>query len=145
MDERVGGAIVAAALDMVGVPFRLQGRDCATGVDCVGLALLSARRAGVAVDEPPPYRLRAGANPPIGSVMRKAGFSEVQAKEHERQTGDIVVVRISEMQPHLFIDALATVIHAHAGIGRVVCMPLPPEWTEISRWRIAPDALSEGD
>ena len=33
--------IVAAARDLVGVRFRLQGRSRASGVDCVGLAALA--------------------------------------------------------------------------------------------------------
>lgn len=130
---QVGDSIVAAALDLVGTAFRLHGRSRATGVDCVGLALLSARAAGLRVEEPPPYTLRAGSSPPIADWMHKAGFVAAP----RRCPGDIVVVRINALQPHLVIDAMDRVVHAHAGLGRVVVMPPPAEWSELSRWHFA--------
>jgi lipoprotein Spr len=126
-----GDRIVAAARALVGTPFRLHGRSPATGVDCVGLALLSARAAGLNVEEPPPYRLHAGATPPVEIWMHAAGFVAPRLA----CAGDIVLVRISPLQPHLVIDAGGGVIHAHAGLGRVVIMPMPAEWRELSRWR----------
>jgi lipoprotein Spr len=127
----VGEKIVAAARTLVGTPFRLHGRSPSSGVDCVGLALLSVRTAGVHVEEPPPYRLHAGPTPPVERWMREAGF----VAAHGGGAGDIVLVRISALQPHLVIDAGDGVIHAHAGLGRVVIMPMPAEWRELSRWR----------
>jgi lipoprotein Spr len=126
-----GDRIVAAARTLVGTPFRLHGRSPASGVDCVGLALLSVRRAGLHAEEPPPYRLHAGPTPPVEIWMHAAGFVAPRLA----CAGDIVLVRISALQPHLVIDAGDGVIHAHAGLGRVVIMPMPAEWRELSRWR----------
>jgi lipoprotein Spr len=126
-----GDRIVAAARALAGTPFRLHGRSPATGVDCVGLALLSARAAGLNVEQPPPYRLHAGPTPPVEIWMHAAGFVAARLA----CAGDIVLVRISALQPHLVIDAGDGVIHAHAGLGRVVIMPMPAEWRELSRWR----------
>ena len=42
---RSGAAIAAAARALVGVPFRLQGRDPALGLDCVGLVGAAMRAA----------------------------------------------------------------------------------------------------
>ncbi|HEX7820329.1 MAG TPA: peptidoglycan endopeptidase [Sphingobium sp.] len=128
-----GEAICRAAIALIGTPFRLHGRCATRGVDCVGLALLSLRGAGMNVPEPPPYRLRAGAAPMAAGWMRTAGFGEGAG----RQPGDLVIVRVSALQPHLLIDAGETVIHAHAGIGRVVRTAMPPEWPELARWRRA--------
>jgi len=136
----IGDRIMAAALDLVGTAFRLHGRSRATGVDCVGLALLSVRAAGLRVDEPPPYRLRAGPAPRVGDWMGKAGFAPAQ----HCCPGDIVVVRINALQPHLVIDAIDRVIHAHAGLARVVVMPMPAEWTELSRWHFAGGCEQKG-
>jgi lipoprotein Spr len=127
----VGDRIIAAARALVGTPFRLHGRSRVTGVDCVGLALLSARAAGLHVEEPPPYRLHAGPTPPVESWMHAARFVAARGAG----AGDIVLVRISPLQLHLVIDAGDGVIHAHAGLGRVVIMPMPAEWGELSRWR----------
>ena len=131
MTMPVGDRIAAAARDLIGTPFRLHGRSGVTGVDCVGLALLSARAAGLDVAEPPPYRLRAGAAPVMHGWMVGAGFVPVT----DRAPGDILLVRVSALQPHIVIDAPDGVIHAHAGLGRVVLMPMPGDWSELSRWR----------
>ena len=50
----IGAAVLAEARAMVGVPWRHMGRSTA-GVDCIGLILLAAFRAGVALPEPAPY------------------------------------------------------------------------------------------
>lgn len=126
----VGARIVAAALALVGTPFRLHGRGAA-GVDCVGLALLSVRGAGLAVPEPPPYRLRAGAAGQAGAWMARAGFAVAERP----RPGDIILAQVSALQPHLMIEGVDAVVHAHAGIGRVVCMPMPDGWTVAARWR----------
>jgi cell wall-associated NlpC family hydrolase len=128
----IGEAVRDAAIAMVGVPFRLHGRCVQSGVDCVGLALLSLRSAGVSVPDPPPYRLRAGAAPMAAGWMAAAGF----VVDEGRRPGDLVIVRINALQPHLLVDVMDSVVHAHAGIGRVVRVPLPPEWAELSRWRL---------
>lgn len=127
----LGERIAARALALGGVPFRLYGRSAETGVDCVGLVLLSLRGAGMVVDDPPPYRLRAGDAPMTAGWMRRAGF----APGVGRQAGDLVLVRVSALQPHLLIDLGASVVHAHGGLGRVVEMALPAEWAELERWR----------
>ncbi|MET0240643.1 MAG: peptidoglycan endopeptidase [Sphingobium sp.] len=127
----MGDAIAAAALALVGVPFRLHGRCAQMGVDCVGLALLALRRAGLNVPEPPPYRLRAGDAPMLPRWMHEAGFVAVGG----RCVGDLVAVRVGALQPHLMVDGGDVAVHAHAAIGRVVAMPMPGEWPELSRWR----------
>lgn len=55
-----GAAIAAAARALVGVPFRLQGRDPALGLDCVGLVGAAMRAAGYAPMMPGDYGLRFG-------------------------------------------------------------------------------------
>lgn len=131
----IGEAICRAALTLVGTPFRAHGRCAETGVDCVGLALLSVRAAGVTIPDPPAYRLRAAAAPMVPGWMQDAGFVAGAG----RQTGDVVIVRVSPLQPHVLIDAGGDMVHAYAGLGRVVHMPLPPEWPILTRWRIGPD------
>ncbi|MCE7798642.1 C40 family peptidase [Sphingobium sufflavum] len=127
-----GGAICRAAATLIGTPFRLHGR-CDAGVDCVGLLWLSLCRAGLSVPDPPPYRLRAGVAPMVAGWMAAAGFGAGTG----RRPGDLVVVRVSALQPHLLIDTGDAIIHAHAGLGRVVRMAMPAEWPELSRWRRA--------
>jgi len=89
--------MAAAARALAGVPFRLHGRDPAIGIDCVGLALLSAREAGLSVPEPPPYRLRSGAGKQFVAYMEEAGFRLSSG----RQAGDVLLIRLSALQSHL--------------------------------------------
>ena len=51
-------ALAQAAGELVGTPFRLQGRDCAHGLDCIGLVLVSLARIGVELRLPADYRPR---------------------------------------------------------------------------------------
>jgi len=127
-----GESIAAAALALIGVPFRLHGRSAATGLDCVGLALVSLRGAGASVPDPPPYRLRAGAAPMVPGWMARAGLVPGEG----RCAGDLVLLRVSALQPHLVVDLGEGFVHAHAGLGRVVRVGVLPDWPEISRWRV---------
>jgi lipoprotein Spr len=131
--------IAAAAHALAGVPFRLHGRDPAIGLDCVGLALLSAREAGLLVPEPAPYRLRSGAGEQFVAYMEEAGFRLSSG----RQAGDVLLIRLSALQSHLAVDAGDAVVHAHAGLGRVVVMPPDPQWQLQARWRFSPDHLQD--
>lgn len=126
-----GEALYAAARGLIGVPFRLHGRSRETGVDCVGLALLSARAAGLELPEVPAYRLRTAVTAQVDRWMANAGFRLVEGA----RPGDILVVRINALQAHLLVQGYGDVIHAHAGLGRVVEMPLPDAWPLLSRWR----------
>jgi murein DD-endopeptidase / murein LD-carboxypeptidase len=128
----MGEYVAAAALGLLGAPFRLYGRSAVTGMDCVGLALLSLRGAGVIVPDPPPYRLRAGAAPMVPGWMCRAGLVASEG----RSVGDLVLLRVGALQPHLVVELGDGIVHAHAGLGRVVRMAAMPDWPEISRWRV---------
>lgn len=132
-EGETGRRIAAAARSFLGVPFRLHGRDPATGIDCVGLALLSVRAAGFPVAEPPPYRLRSGHATPAMRWMETLGLAEAD----DRAAGDVLVAAVSPIQLHLLVDGGAALIHAHAGLGRVVEMAWPAEWRLLSRCRVA--------
>jgi cell wall-associated NlpC family hydrolase len=129
-----GARICDAAIALVGTPFRLHGTDRVTGVDCVGLVLLSLRGAGMTVPDAPAYRLRAGAAalPMIAHWMALAGLDPAD----DRRPGDIIVVRVAPLQSHLLIQTGEDAIHAHAGLGRVVRGPVPRTWPEMARWRV---------
>ncbi len=49
--------------------------------------------------------------------------------------GDLLLCRPAERQMHLGIFVLGGVIHAHAGLRRVVLTPLPVPWPVIGQWR----------
>ncbi|MBB3034534.1 NlpC/P60 family protein [Alteriqipengyuania lutimaris] len=135
-------ALAAAARGLVGTPFRLQGRDPATGLDCVGLVLASLAQVGVRLDLPADYRPRRRSFVIPEVALLNAGLIAVTGLHG---SGDILLLRTAPAQVHAAIahDG-ASVIHAHAGLGRVVLGPIPPDWPTIAAWRLAPlSALKE--
>lgn len=116
--ERARGAM--------GARFRLHGRCVDHGLDCVGLAGLAF---GVAV--PRGYALRGGDVAPISAIAEAAGLVRVA----DARPGDLLLLKVGAGQLHLAIASESGVIHADAGLRRVVERPGPPPWPELARWR----------
>jgi cell wall-associated NlpC family hydrolase len=128
-----GEDFARAAEALAGAPFRLHGRDPATGLDCVGVVAAAFAACGRQPREPRGYGLR---NRAIGgwlALAEEAGLAEV---EDGRRPGDIALVRPGPGQHHLLV-ALAgdRFVHAHAGLRRVVVQPGPLPWPIERRWR----------
>ncbi|RMF71341.1 MAG: hypothetical protein D6740_06865, partial [Alphaproteobacteria bacterium] len=121
--------IIATARSLIGTPFRHQGRLPGRGLDCVGLALVVARRLGLSGYDwtgyprlPQPELLFAHA--------ARAGF---QRKTVARAAaGDLLVMRFHADPCHVAIatEQLAGIIHACARRGRVVEHRLDRRWRE---------------
>lgn len=131
-------ALARAALQLVGTPFRLHGRDPRTGLDCVGLVSASLAAIGRPAAAPRRYALR---NSDIAAALgfaARAGFGETFGPE---RPGDLLLVRPGALQQHLLIAGHGGLfIHAHAGLRRVVATPGPPVWPVERHWRLAPTA-----
>lgn len=119
-------AIEAAALTLVGARFRLHGRDPATGLDCVGVA---ARAAGI--EAPGGYALRGGSMERVMAVIEAAGLVRVFGAG----PGDLLLMRTGPGQLHLGVRTTRGLVHADAGLRRVVERPGPPEWEVLGIWR----------
>jgi cell wall-associated NlpC family hydrolase len=132
-----GDAVAAAAEALVGSPFRLHGRDPASGVDCVGLVACALAAAGARPVAPAGYGLR---NLGIGQWLPFAARSGlVTATGEALRRGDVVLITLAHYQHHLVITADPhSVIHAHAGLRRVVRQPMDPDWHISATWRAAP-------
>ena len=133
-----GERIWAAALALVGTLFRLHGRDPASGLDCVGLAALAVQRAGVTCGPVPDrYALRGSDEAVLREWLRAAGLCEVD----RWHTGDVLLSAMGGGQWHVLIggrgkaDRRDAVIHAHAGLRRVVIMPGDPPGELAGCWR----------
>nr|WP_315382653.1 peptidoglycan endopeptidase [uncultured Sphingomonas sp.] len=122
-----GAAVVAAARTALGAPFRLHGRDVATGLDCVGLAVVALGRGA-----PATYRLRTGDVARTATQLRAAGLVEVA----DPRPGDLLLCRSAPGQLHLAIRCEDGIIHADAIARRVVERPGPVPWPVLSCWRL---------
>jgi len=135
-----GAALAEAALDLVGCSFRLHGRDPDTGLDCVGLVSAALAASGAQPVVPTGYGLR---NLSIDQWLPLAGRSGLEPSSGPLRAGDVLLIALAHCQHHLVIAADAvSVIHAHAGLRRVVRQPLDPNWQVCAQWRAA--SLSEG-
>ena len=127
----IGERLAAEALALVGEPFRLHGRVAETGLDCVGLVVLAVQRAGLKVCSLPHYHLRGARLPVAEAGLRATGFMPVET----RDAGDILIAETGPMQLHLMILTPVGLVHADAGLGRVVLMPEPSPWPVLGTWR----------
>lgn len=126
-------ALADAALALVGCPFRLHGRDPATGLDCVGLVSAALATSGARPAVPHGYGLR---NTRINQWLPLAKRSGLVAAPGPMRAGEILLIALAHCQHHLVIAAdHATVIHAHAGLRRVVLQPRDPAWHIQAKWR----------
>ena len=124
-------AIVAAARSCVGTRFRAQGRLPGLGLDCVGVVLIAAAAAGIVPAVIPAYRL-GGDCPDVDAILAGHGCRQVDAV----LPADVLVFAPTGRQRHVGIVTPQGLIHAHAGLGRVVEGPIDADWTVIGRWRL---------
>lgn len=135
-DGAVGPAIAAAAARLVGVKFRLHGRDPATGLDCVGVVASAFERAGISFELPQGYHLR---NASISGFLRTIEGSGLQAARFPLRPGDVVLVVPGPAQHHLLVaESERSFIHAHATLRRVVRTTGALPWPIEVIWRFEP-------
>ncbi|WP_422062203.1 peptidoglycan endopeptidase [Sphingopyxis sp.] len=130
----MGARAFAAAQAMVGARFRVQGRDAAGGLDCVGLVAAAYAAAGREVTAPSGYPLRGWARERIERGLAAAGFV---AATGAACVGDVAMIRFPAGQFHLGLRGPDRVIHAHAGLRCVVAVPIDEMWRAAPRFRIA--------
>ncbi len=121
---------VARGRALLGVRFRPQGRSATHGLDCVGFV-------AAAFDLPPSevpagYRLRGGDAQRIEHELRRLGFARVA---HGPWPGDLAIVEAGPRQLHFALRTGTGVLHADAGLGRVVERPGDVPWPVLSAWR----------
>ncbi len=135
-----GQAVWRAAAALIGTPFRLHGRNPAFGLDCLGLVIAAHAAAGIVLPFPPPrYRLR---GPLQAQWQAWADMCGTPVSAEVAAVGDVLLIALphdGDTQWHLAIAgaiaAEAGVIHAHAGLGRVVFSPGTPDGHLAGRWR----------
>lgn len=119
--------IVARARALVGARFRPQGRSREAGFDCIGVAAAAVGGAAVRAD----YRLRGGTIAEVANGMSSAGLRPVA----DLDAGDLVAMRAGPEQLHLGVWTGSGLVHADAGLRRVVERPGPPPWPVVGAWR----------
>ena len=130
-----GVRLAEAAAGLVGVPFRLHGRDPRYGLDCLGLVIASLSSIGKRIDFPTQYGLRNVSIEKFIPFARTAGLRQAWGTV---DPGDILLVKPGPGQHHLLIaQGCSLFTHAHAGLKRVVKMPGPLPWPIERHWRLS--------
>lgn len=119
---------IARARALLNIRFRLHGRTPELGLDCVGLIALAYR-----LERPVPfgYSLRSRDLAHWERIIRDHGFVRRRA---DWQSGDLLVLCPGPTQIHLGVWTGSSLIHADAGLGRIVEAPGTPRWPVMSAW-----------
>lgn len=125
-------AAIAAARAGLGTRFRPQGRSIGIGLDCVGVALLAAAGAGLKLNPVPPYALNGDHDGMLAETLRRLGLRRVR----RARPGDLIEYALGPGHRHLALITEHGILHAHAGLGRVVEGPEPADWPVASRWAL---------
>lgn len=133
-----GAALAAASRDLVGARFCLNGRDPATGLDCLGVLAAALAATGRPARFPVRSTLRRLGHFDAGAIAGAAGLIQAAGVV---VLGDVVLVRCSPIQLHVLLAVGGErYVHAHAGLRRVVLGPRDPGWIDAGHWRLAPNA-----
>lgn len=117
--------ILDEARAWLGTPFHHQGRVKGVGVDCVGLLAGVARALGLTVVDRTDY----GRGPDGHSLAAALDAQMRQLAPTQAGPGDVLLLRIRRWPQHVgILGEGGTLIHAHAGAGRVVETPLAGWW-----------------
>jgi len=121
------GAVIAAARQCLGTPFRHQGRLLSFGLDCAGVVVHVCRTLGVDVIDVEGY----GRTPNAGQLERAMDAQPTIRRVDDvtdRQPADILLMRLGTDPQHLAIFTGNTIIHAHEASGNCVEHVLSPVW-----------------
>lgn len=106
-------SVVQAARELLGTPFRHQGRSTA-GVDCAGLVVLAYAAAGLPVKDAKGYsRL------PHKRLLETA-LEQSFERVDEPQPGDVLLMAFEGEPQHLAIYAGRTILHSYQRAGKVI-------------------------
>jgi cell wall-associated NlpC family hydrolase len=131
--------LAAAAEALVGVRFRLHGRDPASGLDCIGVFAAAMAGIGRPVAVPNGYALRLADLAAFRPLAAGFGLEELGGMEAagDARPGDVLIFAVGPAQFHLAIAAVEHgFVHAHAGLRRVVLGPAGGDWRTAGHWRL---------
>lgn len=129
-----GPALAHAARCLVGTPFRLHGRDPATGLDCIGVLSATMAQVGRPIAPPNGYATRLRDLDAFRPLAFTWGFAEASGPV---EPGDVLMFAVGPVHFHLAIAAeRGLFVHAHAGLRRVVLGPAGADWRATGHWRL---------
>lgn len=125
-------AALAAARAAIGTRFRPQGRVPGLGLDCIGVAVLAIAGAGLPLPPLPAYALGGDHAGLLDAMCRQIGLRPRRGGLRRARPGDLILFQLAAGHRHVAVLGEAGIIHAHAGLRRVVEGPLPPDWPVVA-------------
>lgn len=123
--------VVRRARDLVGTPFRQQGRNPEFGLDCVGLVILAHELPSRVV--PCNYPLR-GKNLSCAEKVLREFYRRISCAD--LLAGDLLLLQCGADQIHFAVHCGDSFIHADAGLRRIVEVPGRPPWPMLGAYRL---------
>ena len=118
-----GEEAVMRARALLGTRFVAQGRDPATGLDCVGLVVIAYRLDPTAVRDD--YRL---SGPHRDTILAFSNARFRRVSRRQMRPGDLLLLQPGAAQWHLGVWTGGGLIHADATNRRIVERPGVPDW-----------------
>ncbi len=130
-----GLALATAAEALVGTRFRLHGRDPASGLDCIGVFAAAMAGIGRPLAVPNGYAMRLRDIAEFRPLAPTFGFEEITGAV---RPGDVLMFAVGPVQFHLGIMGRSSggLVHAHAGLRRVVIGSAGSDWRPAGHWRL---------
>lgn len=125
--------LAKAAEALVGIPFRLHGRDPQTGLDCVGVVAAAMAATGRTAAFPTGYTLKRRSVAGLEVIAEALGYRKAAGPVRR---DDVLMYCVGACQFHFGIAVNDTAaVHADAGLRRVICGNVPENWQLCGHWR----------
>lgn len=117
-------AVIEAAREWMGTPWRHQGRVRGVGVDCGGLVIEAFKACGVL---PPGFDVgQYGRNPDLPRII--STLSQWASEADDILPGDVLLFTIVDAPRHLAIATDIGMIHAYQGLNCVTEHVIDKRW-----------------
>jgi len=137
--------IIRVAEEWIGTPFHEQGRQKQVGCDCIGLILGIAKEIGAISltnqpwDKCDVHIYNALTDSQLLLELIPKYFDDVKNSPEIKtspQPGDILLVKITDLQYHLAIQSNnSKIIHACSSVRRVISHKIIPTWRIIKTFQ----------
>jgi cell wall-associated NlpC family hydrolase len=119
-------ALIAAARELLEMPFRHQGRSPSGKTDCAGVIVHVAARNNIPHDDQNDYpRLPGGSR--LETALENQDYL-ARVPVAQIQAGDVLLMKFAGAPQHLGLFTGENIIHAYESVGKVVEHRLSDEW-----------------